>query len=135
MILTLITVVAGVLLVSATTKSVLLLVLASVGGLALGLPIFWLYAYIFMLLWNLKNDSGKSFDFAPVKAAKQTFRESYPDQEIAWTRCTTEETRYVVGVFYGSTRPPRYIFYTIDKTDNSAAILQNDENYRPKQWR
>ena len=57
-ILTLVTVTAGVALVAANTESIPLLVLASLGGLVLGLPIFWFYAYTFCRFGNSNSDSG-----------------------------------------------------------------------------
>jgi hypothetical protein len=73
---------------------------------------------------------------APEKIAAAAFRNSHPAEPVAWTRLAAEENgRFVVGVFYGSTRPPRFRFYEVAKATMRARELNDDEDYRPKQWR
>ncbi len=69
-------------------------------------------------------------------AAKEEFRRLYPDERVA---CTTlradEEARYIVGVFYGSARPPRYRFFEVGKDSGLARQIDDDQSYRPRLWR
>lgn len=70
------------------------------------------------------------------KSAIAEFLALHPGERIAWTRITAEEeARYVVGVFYGNTAPPRYQFFAVPKATYMAQVLEDDENYRPKVWR
>ncbi len=72
----------------------------------------------------------------PEKAARRQFQNDHPGENVAWTRLSADEDdSFVVGVFYGSTRPPKYIFYSISKQDGETIELADDEPYRPKVWR
>jgi hypothetical protein len=63
-------------------------------------------------------------------------RSNANSDSIVWTILTAEESdRFVVGVFYGDTRPPRYIFFAIDKSTDEATVVADDTPYRPKVWR
>lgn len=70
------------------------------------------------------------------RAAQCEFRSRYPEEHIVWTKMSADETdRYVIGVFYGDTRPPRYRFYAVKKQTGSVAELEDVSVYRPKDWR
>lgn len=70
------------------------------------------------------------------RAAKEAFRRLYPTETIGWTTlCADEDTRYIVGVFYGSTRPPHHMFFEVSKDSAIARKLEDDELYRPRVWR
>lgn len=70
------------------------------------------------------------------KASVAEFLAANPGEYVAWTTLAAdEETRYVVGVFYGDTRPPRYCFFAVDKATMEARVLEDDSDYRPKDWR
>lgn len=72
----------------------------------------------------------------PEKAARRQFKDDHPDEHVAWTKLSADEdNRFVVGVFYGSTRPPKFLFYAISKLDGETIELADDEPYRPKVWR
>lgn len=40
-----------------------------------------------------------------------------------------------MGVFYGTTRPPRYKFFAVSKEEFTVQELEDDAAYRPKVWR
>jgi hypothetical protein len=46
-----------------------------------------------------------------------------------------EPERFVLGVFYGETRPPNFTFYAVIKTGGEATPLDDDSAYRPIRWR
>jgi hypothetical protein len=68
-------------------------------------------------------------------AARREFREHYPIQRIAKVMLRAEEdTRFVVGVFYGDTIPPRYKFYAVDKHTGEVSLIEDPLPYRlPRQ--
>ena len=73
---------------------------------------------------------------SPDKAAVAAFLAAHPGEHIAWTRVAgDEEDRYVIGVFYGRTRPPRYQFFSVLKASQEVQALEDDSAYRPKGWR
>lgn len=73
---------------------------------------------------------------APERAAKAAFARAHPAKRIAWTRLTAEEElRFVVGIYYGDTRPPRYAFYAVNKESGEVRPIDDDSPYRPKVWR
>jgi hypothetical protein len=70
------------------------------------------------------------------KAVGYEFRRLYPNERIAWTTLLADEdARYVIGVFYGSTRPPSYQFFGVSKLSGLVQQIEDDEVYRPKVWR
>ena len=70
------------------------------------------------------------------KIAREAFRLLHSDQRIAWTTLAADEAdRFVVGVFYGDTRPPNFTFYAVSKTGGEATPLDDDSAYRPTLWR
>jgi hypothetical protein len=72
----------------------------------------------------------------PERRARAAFRELHPEQCIAWSRVAAEEVdRFVVGVFYGDSRPPRYCFFAISRASAGVTPLDDDSAYRPKVWR
>ena len=69
----------------------------------------------------------------PAKAARQAFRQSHPEQHFGKTiLAADEDDRFVVCVLYGSTRPPRRIYYAVSKITGEVAPLDDDSAYRPK---
>lgn len=73
---------------------------------------------------------------APEKEVKRVFQESEPGEHVAWTSLSADEPRrFVVGVFYGRTRPPRHAFFEVSKTDGTVRELDDDGPYRPGEWR
>jgi hypothetical protein len=69
------------------------------------------------------------------KSARSHFRAVDPDSTIAWSSLKEEESRFVVRVFFGSTRPPRYKFYAVSKKELVATPISDDSAYAPKNWR
>ena len=70
------------------------------------------------------------------KKAREHFRSNHPGLRIAWSSLAAEEgSRFVVGVFYGDTLPPRYKFYEVLKDTMTANPLEDDTAYAPKVWR
>lgn len=50
------------------------------------------------------------------RAAKEAFRRLYPTETIGWTTLRADEdTRFIVGVLYGPTRPPHSMFFEVSK--------------------
>jgi hypothetical protein len=71
----------------------------------------------------------------PEKVARAAFVEDHPDEHVAWTSLAADETgRFVVGVFYGNTRPPRAKFYEVAKSDGIARQIADDAPYSSKTW-
>jgi hypothetical protein len=92
-------------------------------------------AYLMILKQVLSNILGFPHRRAR-RAAKEAFGRMYPDETIGWTTFRADEdTRYIVGVFYGATRPPYYIFFEVRKNSDFARQLEDDEPYRPRVWR
>ncbi len=69
------------------------------------------------------------------KSARASFCAAHPESRVAWSTVKEEPARYVVGIFYGVTRPPRFKFYTVSKPDLIAAPLEHASTYMPKKWR
>jgi hypothetical protein len=64
------------------------------------------------------------------RAAHKEFYLQHPNDRIAWSRIAADEPgRYVVGVFYGYTRPPGYRFYAVEKRTNRAVELEDGSSY------
>lgn len=64
-------------------------------------------------------------------AAKRAFRDQFPARRIAKIVLRAEEEdRFVVGVMYGDTIPPRAKFYTVDKMTEATELLEEDLLYR-----
>ena len=77
-----------------------------------------------------------AFESRPLKLVRRFSQEQYPQQSIAWLRLSADEpSRWVVGVFYGSTIPPRYKFFAVDRKSERIAELDDFQQYAPKQWR
>ena len=73
---------------------------------------------------------------SPEKTAKKAFLDSHPSERVAWTTLKADEPeRFVVGVFFGNTRPPSYIFYELSKQDGTVSEIEDDSPYRPEVWR
>lgn len=73
---------------------------------------------------------------SPEKAARARFRDERPGEPVAWTTLAADEPeRWVAGVFYGTTRPPQYRFYAVDKRTGHVLALADDSAYRPRGWR
>jgi hypothetical protein len=68
------------------------------------------------------------------ESARRHFRSVDADSKIAWSTLKEEESRFVVGVFFGSTRPLRYKFYEVSKKELVASPLDDDSAYAPKKW-
>jgi hypothetical protein len=72
----------------------------------------------------------------PERLAREAFLSLHPGEHVAWTHLTADETdRYVVGVYYGTTRPPSYAFFAVTKGATHVEPLVDDEPYRPRVWR
>jgi len=72
----------------------------------------------------------------PEKIAREAFRRLRPDQRVAWSRVVADEPhRFVVGVFYGDTRPPSCTLYSVSKVIAEVRLLDDDSAYRPKRSR
>jgi hypothetical protein len=69
------------------------------------------------------------------KSARRYFRSIDGDSTIAWSTLKGEESRFVVDVFFGPTRPPRYRFYAVSKKELIVTPLGDDSAYAPKNWR
>jgi hypothetical protein len=69
------------------------------------------------------------------RRAREVFRATHPDASIAWSTIKEEADRFIVCVFFGSTRPPRYKFYAVSKESLAAVPLVDDSAYAPKNWR
>jgi hypothetical protein len=69
------------------------------------------------------------------RSARSHFRLIDTESKIAWSTVKEEEERFVVGVFFGSTRPPQYKFYEVSKKELVATLLADDSAYSPKNWR
>jgi hypothetical protein len=69
------------------------------------------------------------------RRARELFRATHPKSPIAWSTVKEEEEQFVVGVFFGSTRPPHYTFYSVSKGDSIATPIPDDAAYAPKNWR
>lgn len=87
-----------------------------------------------MTMWqSLKRALG--FPTQAEKIAREAFRRLHPDQRIAWSRLAADEPdRFVVGVFYGDTKPPSYSFYAVSKTTAEVTPIDDGSAYRPKVW-
>ena len=71
-----------------------------------------------------------------MRAAKEKFQEHFPGEKVSWTRFVAdEESRWVVGVFYGQSKLPRYSFWAVAKASGTVGIIESDGKYRPKVWR
>jgi len=80
------------------------------------------------------NPSRRSTE--PEKIIREVFRQLRPEQHIAWSKLSADESdRFVVGIFYGDTRPPRYSFYAVNKATGEVTQIDDDSAYRPKVWR
>lgn len=110
------------------SKLPLMIVIAVVGGVvAVGV---WFVVVVAL------NRVGVAFESRPLKLVRRFFQEQYPQQSIAWLRLSADEpSRWVVGVFYGSTIPPRYKFFAVDRKSERIAELDDFQQYAPKQWR
>jgi hypothetical protein len=69
------------------------------------------------------------------ESARALFRATNPAFSIAWSTLKEEQDRYVVGIFFGSTRPPHYKFYVVSKNGLIATLLADDSDYAPRNWR
>lgn len=74
------------------------------------------------------------FDSKQVKAAKAAFRKDHPSDIPRCWRSTKEKTRWVIMLVYGSTRPPNYCFYAVDRATYATLRLEDDSSYAPKFW-
>jgi len=64
------------------------------------------------------------------------FRATHPDQHVAWTSLVADEDdRCVVGVYYGTTRPPCFLFFSVDRRSGAITALEDAKAYAPKVWR
>jgi hypothetical protein len=88
-----------------------------------------------VLIGRIRGSTRQTAKAAKLVASHE-FRRLYPDERVSWTTLRSdEETRFVIGVYYGSTKPPRYKFFEVTKDVGSARELQDDANYRPSVWR
>ena len=92
-------------------------------------------AFLIKLKQVLSNILGLPHQRAR-RVAKEAFGRLYPNETIGWTTLRADEdTRYIVGVFYGSTRPPSFMFFEVSKDLAIARQLEDDKPYRPRVWR
>ena len=66
-----------------------------------------------------------------ANTAKVLFKLEYPSEDIQWTRVIEEETRYVVIVRHGHSRPLGYEFYAVQKLTYIASQLEDRKFYLP----
>jgi hypothetical protein len=77
-----------------------------------------------------------AFESRPKKLARDYFRHHYSHRPIGWVSLTaTEPSRWVVGVFFGSTRPPRYKFFAVERGSGAVTEVADCSPYAPKNWR
>gem|GEM_PF-4593083 len=65
----------------------------------------------------------------------ELFAKLYPEEHGYPHLKVDEPDRFVIWVWYGQTRPPRYQFFYVNKSDLLAHVMKDDSNYRPKLWR
>lgn len=88
------------------------------------------------LLDKLKQfrERRKALDEAQRKVA-QLFSDLYPEEKGKVILKADEADRFVIWVWYGHTRPPRYKFFYVNKSDLAARVLEDNSKYRPQMWR
>ena len=70
------------------------------------------------------------------KEVRDFFLSQHPTEKYVHTRMRADEPdRFVIGVFYGDTRPPRYQFYAVSKQSFLVQKIEDTSPYRPKIWR
>jgi hypothetical protein len=105
----------------------LVTVIAILGGIAV--------VGVCLLAIVVLNRVGIALERRPLKLVREFFRQHFPQESIAWLRlAASEPSRWVVGVFYGSTRPPRYKFFAVDRETEQITELDDLRQYAPKQW-
>jgi hypothetical protein len=79
----------------------------------------------------------RAFQMAdPEQLARAAFTSRYPDEPIAWTVVQADEgPRIVVGVLYGRTIPPRYMFFAVNRATDEVVPIEDETPYRPRVWR
>ncbi len=109
-------------------RLVIVIAVAIVGGIGA-------FAAWFLLMLALKRISV-SLESQPLKIVRRFFRQQYPNESIAWLRLSAAQPeRWVVGVFFGSARPPRYKFFAVNRRSEEIVELVDCRQHAPKQWR
>jgi hypothetical protein len=91
---------------------------------------------VWMLIVLLLNRIEVALEPPPVKRVRQFFRQHFPNESLAWLRLAAEEeSRWVVGVFFGDTRPPNYKFFAMSRASGEISELEDCSQYAPKRWR
>ena len=100
------------------------------GLAAIGIVVLWFLAMLAISRIEL------AFESRPKKLVRDYFRHQHPHRSIAWiSLAATEPSRWVVGVFFGSTCPPRYKFFAVERASEAVDEIVDCSRYAPKQWR
>jgi uncharacterized membrane protein len=108
--------------------------LGGLAGLLICLPVFWLVSWLLWPLTKMQTWVANRLDNKQMKAAKAAFRTEYPNQEPYGGKIIVEEKRWVIMLLCGDCRPPRYVFYEVDRGSCQAERLTDDSAYAPKRW-
>lgn len=72
----------------------------------------------------------------PLKQSRQFFHQQFPNETVAWLRlAATEQSRWVVGVFFGATAPPSYKYFAVARAGGEISELDDCSQYAPRLWR
>jgi hypothetical protein len=72
----------------------------------------------------------------PLKQVRKFFGQRFPNESVAWVRlAATEQSRWVVGVFFGATAPPSYKFFAVSRASGEISELDDCSQYAPQVWR
>jgi hypothetical protein len=91
---------------------------------------------VWMLIVLVLNRVQVALEPLPLKQFRQFFRQHFPNETVAWLQlAATEQSRWVVGVFFGSTKPPSYKFFAVSRASGEISELDDCSQYAPRLWR
>ncbi len=112
----------------------MLLVLFAYAGIAIALGVIAVAVWL-VFVYGFDRIAAR-FENRPKRLVRRVFAEKYPNESIAWLKvASTEPTRWVVGIYFGSRIPPRYKFFSVDRSTEEVAELDDDSAYAPEGWR
>ena len=106
-------------------KLLIIIPTAIVGGIAI-------FAVRFLCV-VLLNRVRIALEPRPLKLVRRCFADKNPHQRIAWVLLSAvEPSRWIVGVFFGPTRPPNYKFFAVGRNSEQVTELDEYSEYTPK---